>query len=89
MIVPYLSSTHIFEYRNKYFTYHCISLTDICCFIQIVMKPLYLNPNLEETPREQWDRLTEKEKWEEYLQALVTIDELGAEIEGKSININN
>jgi hypothetical protein len=53
------------------------------------MKPLYLDPHLEETPREQWDRLTEKEKWEEYLQALVTIDELGAEIEGRSINNNN
>ena len=38
MIVPYLSSTHIFEYRNKDFTYHCISLTNICCFKQIVMK---------------------------------------------------
>tara|TARA_A100001201_G_scaffold140202_1_gene133049 strand:+ start:526 stop:687 length:162 start_codon:yes stop_codon:yes gene_type:complete len=53
------------------------------------MKPLYLNPDQKETPREQWDKLSEKEKWEEYLQALVTIDELAAEIEGKSININN
>ena len=53
------------------------------------MESLYLEPNRDQTPREQWDKLSEKEKWEEYLQALVTIDELAQRIEGRSININN
>ncbi len=40
------------------------------------MKPVYLRPCQSATPKEQWDKLTDEEKWEEYLTAVVTIDEI-------------
>ena len=43
------------------------------------MKPLYLKPEQNKTPREQWESLNKQEQWEEYLNCLVAIDELGDE----------
>jgi hypothetical protein len=54
------------------------------------MKPLYLKPEQNKTPKEQWDELTEEEKWDEYLTALVTINEITEENETRgSSHINN
>ena len=54
------------------------------------MKPLYLKTQQNKTPREQWEELTEEQKWDEYLTALVTIDEMAEENEAKSSrHINN
>jgi|TARA_R110000744_G_scaffold180465_2_gene299518 hypothetical protein len=54
------------------------------------MKPLYLKPQHIKTPKDQWDELTEEQKWDKYLTALVTVDEMDRENEAKvSRHINN
>lgn len=54
------------------------------------MKPLYLKTQQNKTPREQWEDLTEEQKWDEYLTSLVTIDEMAVELIAKaSMHINN